>query len=445
MSDAPDATSPAAGSSASTQSPMEGRDYLRLLGLGAVVGIPAAVVAIAFLPVVHWLQNWLWVSLPTAMGLTSPPWWLIVALPVVGAVLVWLASTYLPGHGGHEPIYGLSMDPTPASYAPGVALAALATLAFGAVLGPEAPLIALGSIVGLVVARWAKVQGKGTQVLSMAGSMSAISALFGGPLVAGILVSEAGVSLGAALAPAMLPGLLGAALGYTLIVGYGSWSGIPVSGLSVPGLPPYPTTRVIDLLAAVVIGLVVAILVPVVRTVAKRLLDVRTRVGLAPVVIAGGLAIGLIAATAQALGGNYDDILFSGQTAIPSLLTASSEWGPIAVLLAKSLAYVISLGSGFRGGPVFPAIFIGTAVAIVIGDAIGMSPTAAVAIGAACGMAAFTRLIVTSLLFAILITGVNGAGAIPAATLAVVTAWVIGTVIERRRGPIVPPPAHPAA
>jgi H+/Cl- antiporter ClcA len=436
-------TPPDGGAPGPVPPQMEGRDYLRLLGLGAVIGIPGAIVAVAFLSLVHWLEHWLWVSLPSSMGLTTPPWWLIVALPVVGAVLVWLATRLLPGHGGHEPIYGLSMEPTPTNHAAGVALAALGSLAFGAVLGPEAPLIALGSIMGIAVARWARVEGQGLQVLSMAGSMSAISALFGGPLVAGVMVTEAGLTLGAALVPAMLPGLLGAAIGYTLIVGYGSWTGIPVEGLTIPDLPDYATTRVVDLVAAVVIGLIVAVIVPIVRLVAKRLLDLRGRVGLGPVVVAGGLALGVIAASVQALGGNYADVLFSGQTSIPTLLSTGTEWGLVAVVLAKALAYAISLGSGFRGGPVFPAIFIGTAVAVVIGDAIGMSPTAAVAIGAACGMAAFTRLVVTSLLFAVLLTGVNGAGAIPAATLATVTAWIVAFVIDRRRGAIVPAQTHP--
>ena len=443
MTAEPGPTPPAAGAPGPDAPEMEGRDYLRLLGLGALIGVPAAVVAIAFLSLVHWLEHWLWVSLPASMGLSTPPWWLIVALPVVGAVLVWAASTFLPGHGGHEPIYGLSMDPTPANYAAGVALAALASLAFGAVLGPEAPLIALGSIVGVVVARWARVEGKSRQVLSMAGSMTAISALFGGPLVAGVMVTEAGLSLGAALVPALLPGLLGAAIGYTLIVGYGSWTGIPVEGLTVPNLPDYATTRVVDLLAAVVIGLIVAILVPAVRIIAHRLVVLRGRVGLGPVVVAGGLAIGVMAAVIQAAGGNYEDILFSGQTSIPTLLAAGGEWGLVAVVLAKALAYAISLGTGFRGGPVFPAIFVGTAVAVVVGNLIDMSPTAAVAIGAACGMAAFTRLVVTSLMFAVLLTGVNGAGAIPAATLATVTAWIVAFVIDRRRGPIAPPATHP--
>jgi H+/Cl- antiporter ClcA len=416
------------------QPEIEGRDYLRLIGLGALIGIPAALVAIAFLALVHGLEHVLWVSWPEAMGLGAPPLWMVLVLPVVGGVLVWLASTFLPGHGGHEPLQGISLAPTPISYAPSVALAALASLAFGAVLGPEAPLIALGSIVGLIAARWAKVAGKGVQVASTAGAISSISALFGGPIVAGVMVVEAGIALGSALIPAILPGLVAGAIGYTVIVGFGAWSGIPVASLSVPDLPPYSTTRVVDLLLAVVIGVITAgIVVPLVRQVARRVAGARDRIGLGPVVVLAGLVVGLLAVSVNALGGTYDDVLFSGQSSIPALLASDQKESVLlVVVLAKALAYAVCLGGGFRGGPVFPAIFIGTAVAVLVGGPFGLSTTAALAIGAACGMTAFTRLVITSLVLALLLTGTNGAGAVPAAVLAAVAAWVVTQVIERR-------------
>ena len=80
------------------------------------------------------------------------------------------------------------MAPTPPSHAPGVALAALGTLPFGAVLGPEAPVIALGSVVGVAAARFSPAGERETRVLASAGGFAAISALFGGPLVAGIML-----------------------------------------------------------------------------------------------------------------------------------------------------------------------------------------------------------------------------------------------------------------
>jgi chloride channel protein, CIC family len=74
-------------------------------------------------------------------------------LDVAGACVVLVARVFLAGDGGVSPLVGLQGEkPSPVSHGSGIALAAVGTLSFGAVLGPEMPLIALGSIVGLVVA-----------------------------------------------------------------------------------------------------------------------------------------------------------------------------------------------------------------------------------------------------------------------------------------------------
>ena len=167
---------------------MAERGYLRLVLLGAAIGIPAALVAAVFLAVVHELEDWLWPD--------DAQWYRVVGLPVVGAAVVLAARKLLPGDGGHPPLEGIGGGVTPLSHAPGIALAALGTLAFGAVLGPEAPLIALGSVAGVAAAKLARLGPKETAVLATAGSFSAISALFGGPLVAGMLLVEGSLGLG---------------------------------------------------------------------------------------------------------------------------------------------------------------------------------------------------------------------------------------------------------
>src|SRR5262252_1746404 len=78
-------------------SDLGGRAYLRLVGLGALIGVPAALVASLFLALVHDLEHWLWDSLPSALGESSPPWWLVIGLPAAGAVVVLAARRLLPG------------------------------------------------------------------------------------------------------------------------------------------------------------------------------------------------------------------------------------------------------------------------------------------------------------------------------------------------------------
>lgn len=65
---------------------------------------------------------------------------------LVGAVI-----RYLPGGGGHIPAEGFSAGgAASARELPGVLVAALAGLGLGAILGPEAPLIALGGALAVL-------------------------------------------------------------------------------------------------------------------------------------------------------------------------------------------------------------------------------------------------------------------------------------------------------
>jgi H+/Cl- antiporter ClcA len=400
--------------------------YLRLVLLAAALGIPAALVGAGFLALVHWLEDQLWPE--------DPGWYLVLGLPVIGAAIVYAARRLLPGDGGHEPIQGLATTPTPLKHAPGVALAAIGTLAFGAVLGPEAPVIALGSVVGVALAMALRANARGTAALSAAGSFSAISALFGGPLVAGMLMVEGGVGMGAALIPALLPGLVAAAVGYVVFVGLGDWGGLASQGLVVPDLPAYNGTHVYDLLLAVAVGVVTALLIGLVKRGALWLMaEGPKRVGMAGLLLGGALAVGVLAELADLLGTNSQDVLFSGQASVPVVVGESTAALVLVLLVAKALAYAVSLGCGFRGGPIFPAVFLGVAVASLPVEWFGVSPTWAIAAGAAAGMAAQTQLLVSPLLFADLLVGHAGLDATPAAVLATAAAWITTSALQPRR------------
>jgi H+/Cl- antiporter ClcA len=407
--------------------------YLRLVGLGALIGVPAAIVAAAFLGLIHALEGWLWDDLPAALGFAGPPWFLILGLPVAGAALVIVARTFLPGDGGHPPLEGLSAKETAPSHVPGVVLAAIGTLAFGAVLGPEMPVIALGSAIGVAVNRFVRLGPRERSVISSAGSFSAVSALFGGPLVAGMLLIEGGLSAGSALIPLLLPGLVAAGIGYLVFVGFGSWEGVDAPGLQVPSLPPYEGVNLGDLVLAIAVGIVAALIPAGVRELGRRLEGQQPRVGMPVMLLAGGLAVGGLALAGQALGADSQDVLFSGQASLGVVTSASTVSVVLVLLATKALAYAVSLGSGFRGGPIFPAIFVGVALASVPVVALGSSPTWAIAVGSAAGMAAQTRLLISPLLLASLLVGPAGADTIPAAVLATSAGWIVATAFNRRR------------
>jgi H+/Cl- antiporter ClcA len=431
--------------SASSETELDAAAYVRLVLIGAAIGAPAALVAAAFLAAVHVLEGWLWHDLPEMLGSQAPPPYLVIGLPVVGAAIVVLARRLLPGDGGHVPLHGIGSGVTPLAHAPGVALAAIGTLVFGAVLGPEAPLIALGSATGMAFTVFARTGPREKAVLATAGSFSAISAIFGGPIVGALLMVEGGLERGRALIPILVPGFVASAIGYVIFIGVRDWPGLAAPGLAVPSLPPYEGTSLGDLLTALGVGVVTAILVAVVRRGARGLADRgEARLGMPVLLLGGGLAVGLLAQIAGWLGADPQDVLFSGQAAVPDLAAETSGGVVLILLVAKALAYAVSLGSGFRGGPVFPAIFLGIAVAMFPVLWFDASPTLAVAVGAAAGVVAMTRLLVTAVVFASLLVGTPGVDTISAAVLAASAAWMAMAALDRRQQPAAPTDDDPS-
>ena len=117
--------------------------------------------------------------------------------------------------------------PVPPVELPGIIIAAFATLSCGAVLGPEAPLIAIGSGMGVLAVHLVRRNAPqtATVVIAAAGSFAAISTLFGSPLTGAFLLMEVSGLGGAMLGVVLVPGLLAAGVGSLIFVGLNSWTG----------------------------------------------------------------------------------------------------------------------------------------------------------------------------------------------------------------------------
>lgn len=409
--------------------------YFRLILLGAAIGVPASLIAYVFLAIVHELQRWLWDELPHELGIHSAPWYLVIGLPIMGAVITVIARRYLPGDGGPSPLdhFGVGGGELQPSHAFGIMLAAVGTLVFGIVLGPEATLIAVGAAIGAAVLKFVRLNPEEAAVVSTAGSFAAISSILGGPLVAGVFMLEGAIGMGASVLPILLPGFVASAIGYAIIVALSGPSGSSGTGLAVPNLPLYHGPYFVDLILAIVLGIAVALIVTWIKSLALRISDSGTRrIGTPKLLLLGGLLVGLIALAANFFGANLSDVFFSGQNSLPSLAVQASLGIALVLLVAKALAFSVSLGSGFRGGPIFPAIFVGAASAMALSIAFGASPTWAIAVGAAAGIASMSRLLLTPMLFAALLVGTAGFDAVPAAVLAASASWFTVTLIERR-------------
>src|SRR5688572_321831 len=405
------------------------RAYLGLLLLAAVLGVPSSAAAYFCLQLVAHLQRWVFTDLPTAIGLGVPVWWPLLPLALAG-LLVGLTVRHLPGRGGPSPADGFHGHGAPAaSELPGLLLAALATLALGAVLGPEGPLIALGAGLSAWAARLLR-RGMPAQALAIVGatgSFAAVATLLGSPLLGAFLLMEASGLAGATASLVLVPGLLAAGIGALIFVGLNAATGLGSVSLAIPGLPSFARPDVAEFGWSLVIGVGAALLGSGIRWLALTLRTwVERRVVLGTVLV--GLAVAALAiGYAQGTGKDSSDVLFSGQEALGALVDHSGDYSVgalLALVACKALAYGASLSS-FRGGPVFPAMFIGAAGGIALSHLPGLPVVPAVAMGIGAMCVVMLRLPMTSVLLATLLLLSDGLAAMPLVIVAVVVAYVV--------------------
>ena len=420
---------------------LRSRSFVVLLVLAAAIGIIVSIAGWLFLEAVHDIQVWVFQDLPSGLGFdTAPTWW---ALPIctLAGIPVAFAIAKLPGEGGHVPANGLTVggsnDPV---NLPGVVLAALATLGLGLVLGPEAPLIALGSGLAVYVVKQAKKDAPPTLllVIGAAGAFAAISVIFGSPIVAAILIIEASGLGGPTLPLIIIPGLISAGIGSLVFVGLANFSGLNTTAYSLPALKltDFGSPTLGQIGWTIALGLAAAIITLPIRAIGKR---VATRVpGHAFVVvpIAGFVVAGLAFVFAQYTSQSTSFVLFSGQDSLGTLVQNASVYSVgtlLAIVVFKSLAWAVSLGS-FRGGPTFPAMFIGAAGAIAASHLPGLPMSAAIGVGIGAMIVAFLRLPLSAIVIAVVLTPTAGPGAAPLIIVGVVTAYVATLGLEGRLG-----------
>lgn len=421
------------------------RSYLSALLLAAILGIPISAVAYGFLALVAAVQEYLFTDLPNDLVADGTPAWWPAPWLALGGLLTGLAIRHFPGNGGHSPALGFHAGggPPTGQELPGIILASFATLSLGAVLGPEAPLIAIGGGLAALTVRLARKDAPpmAVTVMASAGSFTAISTLLGSPLLGAFLIMEAAGIAGATLTLVALPGLLASGIGALVFVGLDNWTGLGTFSLALTTVPPATSPTLATLAWALPVGAAGALLGWGIRWIGLSLRHL-VHTSRVAVTAALGLLIGLFATAYQLASGNsFRQVLFSGQDALPELVTHASGYSVGVLLLlaaCKALAYGFSL-SAFRGGPVFPAMFIGAALGIAASGLPGLDQASAIGMGIGAMCCSMLRLPLTSTLLATLLLGADGVMVTPQVVVAVAVAFVVTGLLP------VPSPREPAA
>lgn len=425
---------------------LRSRSYLGLLVLAAILGVPVSAASYGFLALVSYLQKELFTHLPHGLGFQAEPVWWPLPMLAIGGVLAALAIRYLPGRGGPSPAGGFKLHGPPGpEQLPGVILAALATLIFGAVLGPEMPLILMGGGLAALSVRLARrdVPDRARVVVASAGSFAAISTLLGSPIVGAFLLMEASGLGGQMLGLVLLPGLLAAGVGSLIFIGLDAWTGLGTFSLAIPGVPPFTRPDLAEFGWALVIGVAAALVGSAIHWGGRLLNGYADRRVLLMTPLAGLAVAGLAIGYAEGTGKPSSDVLFSGQAALAPLVQHAATYTLGALLLlvvCKGLAYAISLGS-FRGGPTFPALLLGAAGGIAMSHLPGLPAVAGAAMGIGAMSAVMLTLPLTSVLLPAILLPADGFALTPLVIVAVVVAHVTAARITPRD---TSPPASPS-
>ncbi|MFG2311419.1 ion channel protein [Streptomyces sp. NPDC048566] len=328
------------------------RTLLPLFLPSVAVGVVASLVLVGVSELAGQLKDVLWTTLPDALGIGGfSSLWMIVMLTTTG-VLVGLVVWKAPGHAGPDPAtLGLQASPMAPVVMPGLLVATALMLAGGPSLGPENPIIAVNVALAFWAGRRFAPTAPGELWVTLAESAT-IGALFGTPVAAALVISEAlaGRKVKGMLWDNLFAPLTAAAVGSmtTTLIGQPSFD---------LHLPPFGQPGWTDVLAALVVASAAALLgmaavraFPYVHAVFRWL---RHPMLALP---AGGLVLGLLGC----LGGSLT--LFKGLEEVGELARDPDGWsaGRFALMaVVKLAALVVAASCGFRGGRIFPAVFVG--------------------------------------------------------------------------------------
>lgn len=317
------------------------------------VGVLAGVVGLVVTRLIAGLQRILWGSGEEILAAAeSVPWWVRVAAPMLGglllALLVWRVKRPVGGHGTTRlleavALKGGAVAPKPVWLG---ALAGIFTVGAGGSMGREGPAISLGAMLASWLGRRLRLPHHRVKVLLGCGAAAGMAAIYNTPVGGALFAME--VILGnfalEIFGPVVIASVLStvvartfrgeqpiyAAPGYALQSG---WELLAYAGLGVVG-------------ALVALAFVFGL-----RAAGRAFRDSRLPLALQPVL--GMTLVGIVGLYVPYVYGNgFDTITLAlhEELSLTLLLTLP---------LAKLLATALTAGSGGSGGLFTPSMFLG--------------------------------------------------------------------------------------
>ena len=382
-----------------------------LMGYAAVLGVFGGFAGLVFLGLIgdgekwnidsnpHWLGgHWWWVAVTAAAGL------------VVGVLHRWLhVPEETPGI-----IAEAKTGQVDVRLVPAMVLISAVSLMGGASLGPEKALGSMGGGVATWIARRRALGTEDSQVNVVSGMAGAYGGMLSSPVITVMLLLEVGRPGGNRFTKTLLGTIIASSVSFGIY--------FAIAGSLFLGIYKVPQYKFEDwqLLAGVLLGWFAAVVV----TILALLMTLATRVfgripGIARSTL-GGVLFGLV-------GVALPLTLFTGSSQLTTVLHDASTLGAgllAVIVIAKIFTFAVSQGSGFIGGPIFPALFIGGTAGVFVHELI---PGVPLGLAFTCLFAAVPGGLVaapfTVVLLAAFVSQVGGLQTAPV-LIAVVTAYL---------------------
>ncbi len=339
-----------------------------LLSLPAVaIGIASSLILIMVMKIASVLQNLLWQRLPGTLGIAQDsPLWIIGVLTLTG-IAVGLVIRFSQGHAGPDPACEpLIGAPVPPSALPGLIVALILGLAGGVSLGPEHPIMTVN--IALAVAIGARLLPRVNRMeWTILASAGTIGALFGTPVAAALIFSQTlNGSSEVPLWDRLFAPLMAAAAGaLTTGLFFHPHFSLPIAH--------YGKMEMTDILSGAIVA-AIAIAAGMVAVWCLPRLHAMMHQMKNPVLVLGigGFILGILGV----MGGPVS--LFKGldemQQMVANQAFSTSDYFLLAVI--KLAALVVAAASGFRGGRIFPAVFVGVALGLMLHEHVPAVPAA---------------------------------------------------------------------
>ena len=331
------------------------REFWVLMGYAAALGVVGAFAGLVFMGVVRVGGKWYTDSNP---GWFGGHWWWIAVTAAAGVVVGLLRRlTRLP-----EEIPGLIGDlqeqHVNPRLVPGIVVVSAASLIGGASLGPEKALGSIGGGAGSWISSRRGLDEESSKVNTLSGFAGAYGGLFSSTVIVVMLLMEVARPGGQRFAKALAGSIVASSVGFGIY--------FAIAGSVFLDAYQVPTYKFADwqLLAGVPLGLFAALVVTLLA--GFMLLTPRLFARLKLPAIAkstlGGVVFGLV-------GVALPLTLFTGSDQLKTVLKDAGTLGLgllVAILIAKMLTFAVSQASGFVGGPIFPALFIGGTAGVIV-------------------------------------------------------------------------------